>query len=382
MTTGGIYGYVNAIEDDTIWLDIAEGVEIRISKGAVAQRIPAAEVRRPRRRRAPTTARRSTDPSANGTGPEPSSDTAVGRAAQGRARGRALGHEEPIPLGVVDRHRRDRGHRLVADVRRRQQAGPRSRPPGWCVGRAAAEGQGRRGHARDGHRHHPQPGRRPRRRRARDHPPGQRRRREPARREGPGQGPRDRRPDRRAALPARCSSGVPLDESTPDTTVAPTTTVAGATTTVAGAATTVAGATTTSAAATTVPTATTTPATATTVPGATTTVPAGTASRRRRPAEDDATKEVVLPEVKDKNGNVDCPLPPRPGLPHRLGGGDGGGQVRPEQQRVRRHPHPQGRRERHRHLQQGGPAVLQRRGRPARRCSTARARSPSRSTAR
>ena len=44
MTTSGIYGYVNAIEDDTIWLDIAEGVEIRISKGAVARRIPASEV--------------------------------------------------------------------------------------------------------------------------------------------------------------------------------------------------------------------------------------------------------------------------------------------------------------------------------------------------
>ena len=43
MTTGGIYGYVNAVEDDTIWLDIAEGVEIRIAKGAVAKRIPAAE---------------------------------------------------------------------------------------------------------------------------------------------------------------------------------------------------------------------------------------------------------------------------------------------------------------------------------------------------
>jgi preprotein translocase subunit YajC len=42
MTSGGIYGYVNAVEDDTIWLDIADGVEIRIARGAVAKRIPAA----------------------------------------------------------------------------------------------------------------------------------------------------------------------------------------------------------------------------------------------------------------------------------------------------------------------------------------------------
>ena len=43
VTTGGILGYVNAVEDDTIWLEIAEGVEIRIAKGAVMKRIPATE---------------------------------------------------------------------------------------------------------------------------------------------------------------------------------------------------------------------------------------------------------------------------------------------------------------------------------------------------
>jgi preprotein translocase subunit YajC len=43
MTTGGIYGYVNAVEDDTIWLEIAENVEIRIAKGAVLKRIPYGE---------------------------------------------------------------------------------------------------------------------------------------------------------------------------------------------------------------------------------------------------------------------------------------------------------------------------------------------------
>jgi preprotein translocase subunit YajC len=43
VTTGGIYGYVNAVEDDTIWLEIAEGVEIRIVKGGVMRRIPATD---------------------------------------------------------------------------------------------------------------------------------------------------------------------------------------------------------------------------------------------------------------------------------------------------------------------------------------------------
>jgi preprotein translocase subunit YajC len=43
MTTGGIYGYVNAVEDDTIWLEIAEGIEVRLAKGAVMKRIPPTE---------------------------------------------------------------------------------------------------------------------------------------------------------------------------------------------------------------------------------------------------------------------------------------------------------------------------------------------------
>jgi preprotein translocase subunit YajC len=39
MTTAGIFGFVNAIDGDTVWLEIAEGTEIRILRGAVAKRI-------------------------------------------------------------------------------------------------------------------------------------------------------------------------------------------------------------------------------------------------------------------------------------------------------------------------------------------------------
>ena len=38
VTTGGIFGYVNAIEGDTIWLEIAEGTEVRIARAAVMKR--------------------------------------------------------------------------------------------------------------------------------------------------------------------------------------------------------------------------------------------------------------------------------------------------------------------------------------------------------
>ena len=43
MTTAGIYGFVTAIDGDVIWLEIADGVDIRIARQAVSRRIPADE---------------------------------------------------------------------------------------------------------------------------------------------------------------------------------------------------------------------------------------------------------------------------------------------------------------------------------------------------
>ncbi|MEZ5216656.1 MAG: preprotein translocase subunit YajC [Ilumatobacteraceae bacterium] len=43
ITSGGIYGFVDAIEGDTLWLDIADGVQIRVHRSAVARKVdPAA----------------------------------------------------------------------------------------------------------------------------------------------------------------------------------------------------------------------------------------------------------------------------------------------------------------------------------------------------
>jgi preprotein translocase subunit YajC len=39
VTTGGLYGFINAIDGDTIWLDIAEGVEIRVHRSAISRKI-------------------------------------------------------------------------------------------------------------------------------------------------------------------------------------------------------------------------------------------------------------------------------------------------------------------------------------------------------
>ena len=39
LTTSGVYGFVTAIEDDVVWLEIAEGVDIRITRSAVAKRV-------------------------------------------------------------------------------------------------------------------------------------------------------------------------------------------------------------------------------------------------------------------------------------------------------------------------------------------------------
>lgn len=39
MTTSGMYGFVTAMDGDTVWLSIADDVEVRISRAAIARKI-------------------------------------------------------------------------------------------------------------------------------------------------------------------------------------------------------------------------------------------------------------------------------------------------------------------------------------------------------
>jgi preprotein translocase subunit YajC len=39
VTIGGVYGFINGIEEDTVFLEVSEGVEIRCSKQAISRRI-------------------------------------------------------------------------------------------------------------------------------------------------------------------------------------------------------------------------------------------------------------------------------------------------------------------------------------------------------
>ena len=39
VTIGGIYGFVNRIEDDMVFMEVSEGVEIRCTKQAISRRI-------------------------------------------------------------------------------------------------------------------------------------------------------------------------------------------------------------------------------------------------------------------------------------------------------------------------------------------------------
>jgi preprotein translocase subunit YajC len=43
ITTGGIYGFINAIDGDTVWLDIAENVEIRVHRSSISRKIDPAK---------------------------------------------------------------------------------------------------------------------------------------------------------------------------------------------------------------------------------------------------------------------------------------------------------------------------------------------------
>ena len=39
ITNAGMYGFVNALDGDTVWLEIAEGTEIRIARNSLLRRI-------------------------------------------------------------------------------------------------------------------------------------------------------------------------------------------------------------------------------------------------------------------------------------------------------------------------------------------------------
>ena len=39
ITNSGMYGFVNALDGDTVWLEIAEGTEIRIARNSLLRRI-------------------------------------------------------------------------------------------------------------------------------------------------------------------------------------------------------------------------------------------------------------------------------------------------------------------------------------------------------
>jgi preprotein translocase subunit YajC len=48
ILNSGIYGFVTAIEGDVLWVDVADGhgaerIEIRVSRGSVARKAPAAD---------------------------------------------------------------------------------------------------------------------------------------------------------------------------------------------------------------------------------------------------------------------------------------------------------------------------------------------------
>ena len=81
MTTGGLYGYVNAVEGETIWLEIAENVEIRIAKAAVLKRIPLGtdDAAGAEADAAPAAGSSST----NGTAPEPTDDSTTEESPKG-----------------------------------------------------------------------------------------------------------------------------------------------------------------------------------------------------------------------------------------------------------------------------------------------------------
>jgi len=47
VLNSGVYGFVSAIEEEWLWIEIAEKVEIRVSKGSVARKISTPTTQKP-----------------------------------------------------------------------------------------------------------------------------------------------------------------------------------------------------------------------------------------------------------------------------------------------------------------------------------------------
>ncbi len=40
MTNAGVYGFIAAVDGEVIWLEVADGVELKLSKASVASKVP------------------------------------------------------------------------------------------------------------------------------------------------------------------------------------------------------------------------------------------------------------------------------------------------------------------------------------------------------
>lgn len=41
VTSSGMYGFVNAVDGDVVWVEAAEGVELKLTKSAISSKVPA-----------------------------------------------------------------------------------------------------------------------------------------------------------------------------------------------------------------------------------------------------------------------------------------------------------------------------------------------------
>ncbi len=43
LTSAGVYGFIAAVDADVVWLEVAEGIELKVSKSSVASKVVMAD---------------------------------------------------------------------------------------------------------------------------------------------------------------------------------------------------------------------------------------------------------------------------------------------------------------------------------------------------
>ena len=137
LTASGIYGFITGFEDDRVWIEIDDDVQIRVNRAFVQGKVDTGGTADA----PPATGTKDTPPPPLPARPASPARRSRARRARPPTPPHATNEASP-PVGVAARLRRHHGRPAPLQPGVRQHAGPRPRPPGRRLRRPRPRGGG------------------------------------------------------------------------------------------------------------------------------------------------------------------------------------------------------------------------------------------------